>query len=93
MAQEILGLFAGDPKRWTQKEYAKDSDGDVVGAASTRAVCWCLGGACYKLDYSMAAQNRLAMAMGVDSLVKFNDAPQRSFYDIEKKLKLVAGYP
>lgn len=38
-----------DPTHWTQRAYARDKGGCIVGSEDPRAVCWCLFGALLKL--------------------------------------------
>ena len=79
-ATPVLDLLT-DPKRWTKGTLARDDRGVPTCVDDPKAVCWCLMGAlhkCYLSGNYADAIERLAnvlTAMGIPSLVAFNDHP------------------
>lgn len=78
-----MEFYDGKPWRWTQGTYAQDAEGRDVQAKSPYAMCWCLLGACRKLGL----QRDLLYGQDMSSVVEFNDAPSRTFEQIQAKLK------
>jgi hypothetical protein len=93
-AHELLS----DPKKWIKKLYAVDNTGLVTSSKSPEAVCWCINGAlqrCYQ-DSIVRDEVRRKIAMHLDlngidkphdTIVKWNDAPERTFEDVHNLLK------
>ena len=38
-----------DPDRWTQYANARDADGNIVSTDNEHSVCWCMGGAVWRV--------------------------------------------
>lgn len=93
MARDLLAFYGGDATKWTQGDIARDVTGRGVIEVAPSAVCWCLMGALLKMngaDYR--AHDRLAEALGVHQLPKFNDSAA-NFAEVESALKRIAEAP
>lgn len=66
---------------WTQGEDARDEAGDPTPPEGSRAVCWCMSGACIRADpgsMGTAVNTPIRDAIGEYWYVKWNDAPERT---------------
>jgi len=75
MKYKTVEELLSDPKRWTQKANARDSDGAEVRFDSDDAVCWCLWGAMAKV---IPMHDRTRVHADINNLieegaVQFND--------------------
>lgn len=98
IAQKMLELFAGDPRRWTQGAMARDADGKSTTARSPDAASWCLTGARYRACRQLGAPQQHdetfldAVELRIrDEIPHWNDDPERTFADIERLLKELAS--
>lgn len=81
IAQKLLEFYAGDSSRWTKEAYARDENGIFLSPYNDEAVCWCLLGACKKLGLEAGE-----LYDDFTSITYFNDAPSRTFEQIQAKL-------
>lgn len=76
--------------KWTQKNFARNSNGEPVGPKDNCAVCWCIEGAVLSFnDYSkshMEAVSFLNKAANKD-LWAFNDKDDTSFEDVKQLIE------
>lgn len=89
----VLELFEGHPERWIKRGGALDETGDSCWGKFDRAVKFCLYGACkyiydptYKLEQRPKEITRLYNSIN-DSVVEWNDAPERTFEEVLAKVK------
>lgn len=78
----LLKIRATIKKGWCQGAFAYDKDNNCVGANSSKAIKWCLVGACNKImrqgDFSNEVQNLLFdTTMNPVSLSVWNDDRMR----------------
>lgn len=76
-ARELLAV----PERWTTGVLAKSQDGSEVAPNSTEAVCWCISGACLKIDGSQFLNVIEALKIGT-AVPIWNDAPERTHAEV-----------
>jgi hypothetical protein len=88
VGRELLAFFDGDANRWTQGSTAKDDLGEPIGSHSKHAVCWCLEGAVIRCGIGDGAF-ALFQVLGMP-VTTWNDAPDRSFRDVNALLKRMA---
>jgi hypothetical protein len=65
-----------NPKNWTQKVYARDSEGNFVSYDSSEAVCWCSDGALNRVtpNYGIYSKAELVLKSVMDgNIINFND--------------------
>jgi len=92
IANTLLEFYRRDARRWTQGADARAVDGQSVGARNPGACCWCLAGAMLASGCRAPGDRRtFDDLMGNDCLVEWNDAPGRTFADVEARLKQIAG--
>jgi hypothetical protein len=73
-------------KGWTQGEFARDVEGNAVDWSSDMAVCWCTEGAIFAalpLGERKEALNKVLRAIGLTSLIGWNDDPKRTKAEVE----------
>jgi len=82
-----------DPSKWTQGSAGRNAHGDRTAATDETTVCWCLLGAYEKalvetkLTYGDGGDTALdAFEAVTGSVVAFNDAPYRTFTDVQAAL-------
>lgn len=93
MKQDLLDpvrKLLSSPGKWLQCDDAKTQDGTSVYPKDAQSVCWCLESAiehCYPdIDPLPIFRALKVRAGGIDRLYKWNDAPERTFEDIQKLL-------
>lgn len=96
IAAEMLQLFGGDERRWTKHLRARDACGAMTQPERPEAVCWCLVGAFNRVtskrrmrradreEFVRALEARVGTLASVAS---WNDAPARTFSDIQELLR------
>lgn len=99
-AAQVLDLYGGDRSRWTKGANAREPMvlrwQNAVRANDERAVCWCIMGACVKLEIRPGLlEDALGKALNCGdagfSMVEWNDQPHRRFDEVEDRLKEIAG--
>lgn len=82
------------PKKWTQRFYARDSEGLAVSASSTSATCWCLRGAAMRLGFcshelecKIESKIKQLFPGRWHDLVSFNDDYATKYEDVIAVLK------
>lgn len=81
------------PEKWTQGHFGKTAAGVGVFGRHADAVCWCLLGAlqrCYHDSGSvneMAIRARLRSWLETNSIISWNDAPERTYDEVISVLK------
>ena len=102
IARAILELYGDDPKRWTQRAYGRDEDGDMVCVDELdRAVCFCVRGATFRVtpSYEVARPFYRALMEAIghpgdeSRVVPWNDDPARTFDDVRRMLTQIAEAP
>lgn len=81
-ARDLLAKDGG----WTQGQYARDIEGFMVPETSPLAVCFCADGALFRarsaedadFEALTRAEDALLKAAGVQNIVHWNDAPERT---------------
>jgi hypothetical protein len=81
-----------NPKSWVQKTYARISPEWLTGVEPTspQATCWCIVGAIHRCyPENEVAKNRMAVceAIGWQSPIDWNDAPERTHAEVVALLK------
>lgn len=89
VGETLEKFYDSKAERWTQGSYAKASCGKDVAILSTEACCWCLAGAAYTCygGETTEAIDILIDALGYIHLTAWNDAPERTFEDIQTLLR------
>src|SRR5262245_7028460 len=91
MQQTMQELFS-DPRRWTQKAYARDKDGFEINPQHKVAESFCVLGAawhCYGvgtekyLEVELRMYHYLEEKFGRDTIVGWQDEEERQFSDIQ----------
>jgi hypothetical protein len=82
---EAVYALIEKPENWTQEAFAKTADGDAVNSDDADAVCWCIRGAFIRCHGWPKAS--LADALGVVSVIGFNDAENRKHAEVLALLK------
>jgi len=79
---------------WLQGEMAEDADGFEVSAGEPTAVCWCIAGAIRRVSSANPGLYGLARNLLLDhigeSLVTWNDAPERTQAEVVAALRAAA---
>lgn len=93
ISSAILRFYGGHESRWTQDAWARDKRGRTQFAESDVAVCWCLDGASDRAgvsetDWTMFCEKHFG---SIGAAMTWNDAPWRTFADVERKLREIAG--
>jgi hypothetical protein len=74
----VARLFASSPERWTRCASARDKNRNPVDVESSKAFCFCSHGAITRLsasiDTRLKARNALTQALGIMSIVRWNDS-------------------
>lgn len=77
-----------DPSKWMQGKLAINDGSQFTHPAEPNACRWCLLGAtvkCYpENEQRELVINRLSEALGMDTVVTWNDHPNRTFEDVRK---------
>lgn len=93
------------PETWTQRAFARDSEGSSVWEFSREATCWCVSGCLMML--TEVDRSGILNQIGADvrsllerqtlvSIPKWNDREERTFQDVKDLLaaaKLAAQAP
>ncbi len=87
----LTELFS-DASRWTQRTDARNAQGEELWFNDDEAVCWCLMSGLnlvYRDNLGIFKQVYFAMREKVGSLIAYNDAPDRTFSDIQNLVQKV----
>lgn len=93
-----LDEFLSDESKWTQRSWARDSNGANCGIYDVDARCWCLEGALCTItkdDVFARAKTHLALTdivksipnAGANYLTGYNDLRTTSFADVKKLIR------
>lgn len=92
IATKLLEFYGGDEKKWTRSALARDLSGFPVVPTASDACAWCLAGAAFAIwDGVTSSFADFEKRHFNDLLPVWNDAPGRTFADVEAKLKEIAG--
>lgn len=93
IAAAILRLYRGDPRRWTKKVSARPSKRSVrvVAPESEAAGCWCLYGACTRVNGHVWALSQALKLQGVNDIIDFNDDKETRFKDMLTVLRRIVS--
>lgn len=86
IVRPILRHFGGKASRWTQHARAKTLSGHITHACADDAARWCLIGAADAVGINGDVL-RKALRLELESMALWNDAPGRTFADVQRKLK------
>lgn len=77
------------PEAWTQGEFARDREGDVVFVKSDEAVCWCMDGARMQCDVPCSDPRWIALIKSLQGVspILWSDDPQRKHAEVVAKLQ------
>lgn len=95
---EVLNTAAdllSAPGSWIQGAYARHANGNVIGARSTNATCFCVDGVIQHVtvdDFTsyFAACDRLTQVVG-DNIINWNDDPSRTQAEVVVALREAAA--
>lgn len=104
LARALLDHFRGDALRWTKGAAARAALHVPCMADSVGAICWCLSGAVERIAFRSNPPPVLAEQLdGLDDaarklgfhdcgdMISWNDAPQRTFMDVQALLESIAS--